>query len=61
MPIESESRSLPDNIETRCPQCGQISKKIDDVKEIYECPNCLLQFEALIEISWDSNHYSRKS
>jgi len=59
MPIESESRDIPDNIEIRCPQCGQISTKIDDVKSIYECPNCTLQFQVLIEVCWDSKHYSR--
>jgi len=58
--IESEPRAIPNNIEVRCPQCGQTSSKADITKDIYECPNCTLQFEALIEISWDSKHYSRR-
>ena len=57
--IESETREIPGNVEVRCPQCGQISKRIDIIKSIYECPNCLLQFEAVIEVSWDSKRYSR--
>ena len=61
MPIESWSVSIPNNTEVRCPQCGQISKKVDVTKDIYECPNCTLQFEALIEISWDSKHCSKKA
>ena len=60
MPIESESRSIPNNVGIRCPQCGQIGRKVDVTKDIYECPNCTLQFEALIEITWDSKHYSKK-
>jgi len=59
MSIESELKSIPHNTEIRCPQCGQVSRKVDIVKDIYECPNCYLQFEALIELSWDSRHYTR--
>ena len=60
MSIETEIRDIPNNLAVRCPQCGRISKRIDITKDIYECPNCTLQFEAIIEISWDSKHYSRK-
>jgi len=59
MLIESESRPIPNTFAVRCPQCGQFSKKLDITKDIYECPNCTLKFEALIKISWDSKHYSR--
>ena len=59
MPIETEAKSLPDWVEIRCPQCGQVSRKVDVTKDIYECPNCTLQFEALLELSWDSRHYRR--
>ena len=58
MPIETETRPLP--IATRCPQCGRVCHKGDITKDIYECSNCTLQFEAVIELSWDSKHYSRK-
>lgn len=61
MTIESESKSLPNNVELRCPQCGHISERVDITKDIYECPNCCLQVEALMETAWDSKHYSRKS
>ena len=60
MPIESESKPIPNNTEIRCPQCGQVSHKVDIIKGIYECPNCYLQFEALIELSWDSKHYTKR-
>jgi len=60
VPIESEAKSVPNNMEVRCPQCGQISPKIDISRDIYGCPNCTLQFEAIIEISWDSKHYSKQ-
>ena len=60
MTIESESRSIPNNVEIRCLQCGQVSHKVDIIKDIYECPNCLLQFEALLELTWDSKHYTRR-
>jgi len=60
MSIESESRSLPNDVEVRCPQCGHISEKSDITRDIYECPNCCLQFEVLMKIAWDSKHYSRK-
>ena len=59
MPIETESRAIPNDTEIRCPQCGQVSHKVD-IRDIYECPNCILQFEALIELSWDSKHYTRQ-
>ena len=60
MPIETESIAIPSDTVVRCPQCGQVSSKVDATKDIYECPNCTLQFEALIELSWDSKHYSRR-
>jgi len=60
MPIETGSFSIANNVEIRCPQCGQVSCKVDVTKDIYECPNCTLQFEAMIELSWDSKHYTRK-
>ena len=60
MPIETEAKSIPNDIVIRCPQCGQVSRKVDSTKDIYECPNCTLQFEALIELSWDLKHYTRK-
>jgi len=60
MPIETEAKSIPNDIAIRCPQCGQASRKVDITKDIYECPNCTLQFEALIELSWSSKHYTRK-
>ena len=60
MPIESNSYSVPNNVEIRCPKCGQTSNKADITKNIYECPNCLLQFQALIELAWDSKHYTRR-
>jgi hypothetical protein len=44
MSIESESRSIPSSVEVRCPQCGQVSKRIDITRDIYECPNCLLSY-----------------
>lgn len=59
MPIETEAKSIPNNVEVRCPQCGAVSDKVNITKDIYECPNCTLQFEALIELSWDSKHYTR--
>ncbi len=58
--IETESKSIPSDTAVRCPQCGQVSHKVDVTKDIYECPNCTLQFEALMELSWDSKHYTRK-
>ncbi len=61
--IQSETRKLPDELKPTCPQCGQRSVLKSDVRLddcIYECPNCTLQFEATIEISWDSEHYFRK-
>ena len=60
MAIESELRPIPQSLDIRCPQCGQISKNMDVTKDIFECPNCALQFEAVIDVSWDSKHYSRK-
>ena len=60
MPIETEAKSIPNNVEIRCPQCGQVSHKMDITRDIYKCPNCTLQFEALIELSWDSKHYTKK-
>jgi len=58
MSIESETRSIP--TEVRCPQCNLPNKQVDVKRDIYECPNCGLQYEATIEISWDSKHYSRR-
>ena len=60
MTIETEAKAIPNGTEVRCPQCGQVSHRMDATKDIYECPNCTLQFEALIELSWDSKHYTRK-
>ncbi|KKM82971.1 hypothetical protein LCGC14_1314060 [marine sediment metagenome] len=60
MTIETEARSMPNDVEIRCPQCGQVSRRRDIIKDIYECPNCTLQFEALIELSWDTKHYTRR-
>jgi len=60
MTIETENKSIPNGVEVRCPQCGCVSNRVDIVKDIYECPNCILQFEAIIEILWDSAHYSKK-
>jgi predicted RNA-binding Zn-ribbon protein involved in translation (DUF1610 family) len=61
MPIETESRTIPNDVVVRCPQCGHPGKKLDVRREIFECPNCLLQFEAMIEISWDSKHFTKSS
>jgi len=30
-------------------------------KDIYECPNCILQSDALITITWDSEHYQKNT
>ena len=53
-------KRLDENIKVRCPQCGQSCSRMDVTKDIFECPNCILQFEAVISISWDSKLYTRK-
>jgi transcription elongation factor Elf1 len=62
MPIQKEVRELPEELEPACPRCGQRCRCISKGRMnecIYGCGDCGLQFEAVIELSWDSRHYSK--
>jgi len=58
MAIKSKTLALPEEIEPHCPKCGQrcrtkVPAGLNDC--VYECGDCGMQFEAVIELSWNED------
>ena len=55
MPIKTKTMSLPEEIEPHCPKCGQRCRATVSAgfnEDVFECPDCGMLFEAVIELSW---------